>query len=42
MTAAHAADALVAQTEDPLPVGHHYHVDVALGSVAQHLVKAGV
>ena len=26
---AHAADALIAQTEDPLTVGHDDHVDVA-------------
>jgi hypothetical protein len=36
---AHAADALVAQAEYPLPVGHHDHVDVALRPVCQHLVQ---
>ena len=36
---AHPADALVAQTEDPLPVGHHDHVDVTLRPVVQHLVQ---
>ena len=36
---AHSADALVAQAEDALPVGHHDDVDVALGPVLQHLVQ---
>ena len=30
---AHPADALVAQAEDALPVGHHDDVDVAVGTV---------
>lgn len=37
---AHAADALIAQAEDPLSIGHHDHVDLTLGPVVQHLVKA--
>src|SRR6185312_1580568 len=37
---AHSADALVAQPEDALPVRHHDDVDVALGTVAQHLTQA--
>ena len=36
---AHPADALVAQAEDALPVGHHDHVDVALRPVVQYLVE---
>ena len=36
---AHAADALVAQAQYPLPVGHHDHVDIAVRPVANHLVK---
>ena len=37
---AHPADALVTQAENPLPVGHHDHVDIAVGPIAQHLVEA--
>ena len=36
---AHAADALVAQAQYPLPVRHHDHVDIAVRPVANHLVK---
>ena len=36
---AHPADALVAQAEDALSVGHHDHIDVALRPVVQHLVE---
>ena len=36
---AHAANALVAQAEDALPVCHHDHVHVALGAVAQHVAQ---
>ena len=36
---AHPADALVTQAEDPLAVRHHDHVDIAVGPVAEHLVK---
>ncbi len=35
----HPADALVTKAEDALPVRHHDHVDVAFGTVAQHVAE---
>ena len=35
---AHAADTLVTQTQDPLAIGHHDHLDVLLGGVLQHVI----
>ncbi len=35
---AHAADALVTQTQNPLTVGDHDHLDVLLGGVLQHVI----
>ncbi len=34
---AHPADALIAEAEDALAVGHHDHVRIAVGSVVDHL-----
>ena len=36
---AHPADALIPQSENPLAVGHHDHVGVAVRAVAQHLAQ---
>ncbi len=36
---AHPADALISQTENALPVGHHDHVDLTMRPVVQHLVE---
>ena len=35
---AHAAYALIPQPQDPLAVGDHYHLDVLLGGVLQHVI----
>ena len=35
---AHAADALIPETQDPFAVGDHDHLDVLLGGVLQHVI----